>query len=132
MRISDAFPSKFLKASDLQNKHIRVVIQEIRMEEVGGNDVKPVVYFTGKEKGLVLNKTNGNAIATAYGDETDAWGNKQIVLFTAQTQMDGRSVDCIRCYIDDTAKQASAPVAPVPPPPPVETHAPVEPDDIPF
>jgi hypothetical protein len=39
-----------------------------------------VVYFQGKQKGLVTNKTNANNIAALYGDDTDDWIGQKIML----------------------------------------------------
>jgi hypothetical protein len=74
MRMSSAFPSNYLRAADLQGRNVTVTIDRVAMEDIGG-DHKPVLYFRGKEKGMVLNKTNGNNISAAYGDETDDWAD---------------------------------------------------------
>jgi alanyl-tRNA synthetase len=63
VNINDAFPSTFLKAYDLQGKTPTVTIdrvefQQVRSGRTGTTDTKPIVYFTGKGKGLLLNKTN--------------------------------------------------------------------------
>ena len=63
VNIHNVFPSKYLKAGDLDGHAVAVTISHIAMEEVGQGDVKPVLFFAGKEKGLVLNKTNGGVIA---------------------------------------------------------------------
>lgn len=96
MRVSSAFPSNYLKAADLQNREVPVTISRVVMEDIGQSDHKPVLYFEGKDKGIVLNKTNATNIALAYGDETDLWAGKQIVLFTAWVDFQGRSVEAIR------------------------------------
>ena len=54
MRISAAFPSNYIKAADLQGRNVKVKIDRIEMEEVGG-EPKPSLYFLGKDKGMVLN-----------------------------------------------------------------------------
>ena len=51
MRVSAAFPSPYLKASDLQGRRIPVKILRVEMQELG-DELKPVVYFEGKAKGL--------------------------------------------------------------------------------
>jgi hypothetical protein len=44
MKMSDAFPSKYLKAEDVGNKEVSVEISSIEMEEVGEDKKrKPVV-----------------------------------------------------------------------------------------
>ena len=95
MRISGCFPSEYLKAADLQGRSVAVVIERIEMRDVG-DDHKPVLFFQGKSKGVVLNKTNSTNIAIAYGDETDEWVGKEVILFEAMVDFQGRSVPAIR------------------------------------
>jgi hypothetical protein len=98
MRISGAFPSDYLKASDLQGQRVLLKMSRIEMRDMG-DEVKPVLYFEGKEKGLVLNKTNANTIATAYGDETDDWVGAEIVLFETTVEYQGQRRPGIRCLV---------------------------------
>lgn len=95
MRISAAFPGQYLKAADLEGRQVTVSIDHVKMEDIGG-DTKPVVYFIGKERGLVLNKTNANNIGFLYGDETDDWHGKQITMYEAMVDFQGRSTAAIR------------------------------------
>jgi hypothetical protein len=145
MRISSAFPSQYLKAADLGGRRIKVSISHVGMEDLGG-DLKPILYFISKEKGLVLNKTNANAISQAYGDDTDAWSAQIIELYEATVEFQGRQVQAIRVHVPRQVVQVQAPVQrPVPPPPAAvaaaatngngNVHAPVGTiidDDIPF
>jgi len=98
MRISEAFPSNYLRATDLQGKNVTAIIDRVELEEIGGEH-KPVIYFRGKEKGLVCNKTNANNIAAAYGDDTDGWTDGEIVLFPAMVDFQGRTVEAIRVRV---------------------------------
>ena len=84
MKSSDVFPSKFLKASDLQGHEPIVTIASVVMEELQDGK-KPVAYFAGKEKGLVLNRTNWGMLEFLYGDESDAWVGQKIQLYAAMT-----------------------------------------------
>jgi hypothetical protein len=137
MRISSAFPSKYLRAADLEGKQITVEIANVELEEVGtGEEPKPVLYFQGKSKGVVMNKTNANAIASAYGDDTDDWTGQQIILFSAFVDFQGRSVEAIRVRVPPR-KPAPRAVENTAPSAPRETGsgqrpmAPID-DDIPF
>lgn len=98
MRISEAYPTKYISAPDLQGQTVRVVIDRVEMDKVG-EDTKPVVYFQGKEKGLVLNKTNANAIAGGYGDETNDWSGGELELFPIMTDFQGKPVEAVRCRL---------------------------------
>ena len=138
MNINSVFPSKYLKAADLQGRDVMVTIERVTLEDLAGNgddkDVKPVVYFKGKTSGLGLNKTNANTIADLYGPETDNWIGRAITLFPTHTDFNGRQVECIRVRVQ--APNGAMPVQPAPAPAPVaappQQHQPISEDDIPF
>ncbi len=120
MRISDAFPSKYLKAADLPHE-VAVTIARIVLEDVSGDgsESRPVIYFEGKRKGLVLNRTNAHTIEQqlGYGDDTDGWIGQPLTLFPTSTTFRGSSVPCIRIRprIDaDGNVRATPPPAPAP------------------
>jgi len=97
MNIDTAFPSKWIRAADLKNRDITMMISRVLQEEVGRDGTtQPVVYFSGTEKGLALNKTNAHTIADALGVETDNWTGGRITLYPTKTDFEGRRVDCIR------------------------------------
>ena len=95
MKISSAFPSNYLKASDLQDRNVMVKMDRVSLEKIG-DDEKPVLYFVGKEKGMVLNKTNATNIAVVYGDDTTDWRDQELVLFPAMVDFQGKTVEAIR------------------------------------
>lgn len=95
MNINDQFPSKFLKANDLDGKQIIVTMRDCVVESIG-EDKRPVLYFVGKDKGVVLNKTNANNVGDAYGPDTDEWVGKKVVLYTAFVDFQGKSIESIR------------------------------------
>lgn len=130
MRISGAFPSEYLKAADLQGRTVTVVMERVEVHEVG-DDSKPVLYFEGRKKGLVLNKTNSNTISALYGDETDDWLGQSIMLFEAQVDYQGRQVPAIRVKIPPRTRQAAQPRHDAPPPAEHPTERGFD-DEIPF
>lgn len=117
MDINSVFPGgKFLKAADLQGHQVPVVIESVILESLeDGEPDKPVCAFKGRDKSLVLNKTNCNTISAVLGSETDAWVGKGLTLYPAMTDFQGRQVACIRVKVDA--------------PPPATT---MDPEDIPF
>lgn len=149
MNVNEAFPSDYLKAADLQGREVPVIINQVQMETIG-SDHKPVLYFMGKQKGIVLNKTNSMNIASVYGPETEAWTGKPLILFAAWVDYQGKSVQAIRvrpgnggqppAAPQQRAQQMQAPQsAPLPHPgigqPPAGHPAGIDPDlnqDIPF
>lgn len=95
MDIEAAFASKYLKASDLEERSITVKIDRVEMESLG-KESKPVVYFIGKAKGVVLNKTNSGRIKDLYGRDTNKWHDKPITIYPSETDFEGKTVPCIR------------------------------------
>jgi hypothetical protein len=99
MKISQLFPSKFVKAADLNGKTITLTIAKLVVEELGhGNEKerKPVLYFQKATKGLVLNRTNAMTIASLYGDESDDWPGKRISIYPTRVRAFGSMQDTIR------------------------------------
>lgn len=125
MKVSEEFPSQYLKAADLQGREVRVVMANCEREKIG-QDNKLVLYFKGKQKGIVLNKTNASTISDAYGDDTDDWYDNPLILFSVKTDYQGKVVDAIRCRVPtakdnrqfgSTAKRgADDPISSGPPP----------------
>ena len=102
MKMSEEFPSKFLKAADLQGREVKVIMQNVEREKIG-DDNKPVLYFKGKEKGVVLNKTNAGTISDAYGDDSEDWFDQPLILFSVMVDFQGKVGPAIRCRVP-TAK----------------------------
>ena len=114
MKVSELFPSNFLKDSDLGGRQVPVVIESWEQVDIGEDKGKFVLNFVGKSKSLVCNRTNAAAIAVLHGEDTDGWIGKKIVLFPTSTTYMGKPCGCIRI---------------LPPPAPVAATAE---DNIPF
>ncbi len=129
--VNDAFPSNYLKASDIKGGEPVVTIDHVAFEAVGRQrEMKAVLYFQGKEKGVVLNKTNATKITQLTGSpETDDWIGMRIRLYVTETEFGGETVECIRIKAAPTTGRTNA--APKPPPPPADSD-PLTDDDIPF
>jgi hypothetical protein len=133
MDIGGAFPSNYIKAADLKGRSTVVEIDRVEFEPVGKDkEMKPVVYFAGKEKGMVLNKTNASKIVSITGSsQTEDWAGSSILIYPTETEFAGETVDCVR--IKPVPAQARASQRPAPMP--VEQEQPAAPltdDDIPF
>ncbi len=114
MNIEQSFPSNYVKASDLNGKPSLLTIRTCVREELGqGNDKekKPVLYFKEAQKGLVLNKTNANVIADAYGKMTEDWEGKTVEVYPTRVEFRGNLVDGIRVRIQQEAQPDAAPLA---------------------
>lgn len=95
------FPSQWLKAADFRGKTVTVLIDRIDpradlKRTDGSSEKKPVVYFRGDWKPMVLNRTNGRIIAKLYGPEVTAWIGKTIMLRSEKVSSFGQMVDAIR------------------------------------
>lgn len=118
--INDAFPSNYLKAGDLKGAEPIVTIDRVAFEPVGRErEMKAVLYFTGKEKGLVLNKTNATKITQLCGSaETDHWAGFAVKLYPTETEFGGETFEVIRIKPvpangNGAARPAAAPAPPV-------------------
>lgn len=141
MRMSTAFPSKYLSEPDLQGREITVTMSHVQMEGISADndDQKPVLYFEGKKKGLVLNKTNSTTITRVYGDDSDDWLGKSVTLYPTTDRFKGEIVPCIRVKIPPASLPAThrpirqqAATAPRDEPPPHDEIPDDMSDQIPF
>lgn len=130
MRMSEVFPSRFLKADDIGDTPKRLVIQKVALEEFDDGKPKVVLAFIGQHKGLVANKTNVASIVAAYGDESDGWIGKPLVLYVAEVAFQGKTVPAIRVRVPKPA--APAKPAPAPQQPNDDGGMADMADDIPF
>jgi hypothetical protein len=102
MKVSEAYPSKYLKCVDLDGKSVQYTIK-IAIEVLMGlpgekQEKKPVLFFEEEPRGFVLNRTNANTIADLYGDDTDDWSGQQIVLYPDRAAYLGKMHDVIRVH----------------------------------
>ena len=138
MKQSDVFPSNFLKSADLNGKAVRVTIASCDMEDRGDGQ-KPGLRFAGKDKGMVVNKTNWGILEAATGQpDSDDWAGYSIVIYATKVSYQGKMVDGLR--VDDRPGAVKAPAKPARKPAPpadeftdVDDNTPVIDDDsIPF
>jgi hypothetical protein len=96
------FNSKYLREYHLEGKEWKLTIDKVeRFVEMtlpsGITEYKSVIHFKKGTRPLVLNKTNGNAIAKAVGtNKPSGWPGQQITLYPTTTQLKGKTVPCIR------------------------------------
>lgn len=96
------FDRDYLGHFDLQGRDATVTISRVvggELTAMGGRkSKKPIVYFEGKEKGLICNKTNSKTIASMYGNYVEEWVGKKITLYVSTTRNPdgGGDVECIR------------------------------------
>lgn len=124
MKRDQLFPSKYLKAADLDGKPRVLEIREAPTETLtspdGAEQQKSVLYFTRGQKCLPLNLTNWDAVAEIAGGDTDGWAGHRIELYPTETELRGKVVDCIRIRPPQQADLAVPPAKPKAPPPPAK------------
>lgn len=120
----------FLKQEDLQGKAPKVVIEGVNVEDVkeadsGRTEKKLVAHFVGKDKSLILNRTNCESLEDICGtDDYAAWAGRAVVLFVDSTvKFGGKTVGGLRIRAVGKA------TPPPPPPPPPDSD---DDDAIPF
>ena len=114
MQLSEAYPSNYLKASDLQGRDVVATIESVTLEEIGqgaDKEKKLIIGFKGKEKKLVCNKTNAGTIGQLYGDETDDWIGKQVILTARDVEYQGKTTLAIRVSLKKPAQASGKPAA---------------------
>ncbi len=103
MRVSEHFSGNFLKTDDVTRQGSLFQIISIEVDKVGKDEkwvARLASAITGEEmKGLPLNKTNALELAEAYGDDSDDWSGKNIIVYQDKTMFDGKRVACIRVRI---------------------------------
>jgi hypothetical protein len=116
------FESKYIGAWSLQGRDVTVTIARIVAAEIVGEggmkSKKPLVYFVGKEKPLILNKTMLKSLFDLHAtfSARDLVG-KRVTLYATKCQgARGGEVDCVRIRPTiprsktDSADDLSAPV----------------------
>jgi hypothetical protein len=99
--LSEAFPSKYLKATDLEDGVAVATISVADLEKIKGYDgkeqAKVVVYFAKKFKPLILNRTNFESIGDIAGSyDTENWPGTKIGLYKTPVSFNGKTSDGIR------------------------------------
>ena len=115
MHISKMKQSRCLKVADI-DPDVVVTIKDVKLEDIGDDEEKYVLYTDEFPKGLVLNWTNAQLIAKATRDEdTTGWMGHKIVLYHDETvQFRGQVVGGIRVRPVPKAKAKADPDDPIP------------------
>lgn len=128
MRREDAFQAKYLKGSDLDGRTVIVTIERMAVEEVEDGKTRPILYFVGKDKGMVMNPTNWDLMELYTGqEESNSWIGATILIWHDPTVMyKGKRTGGMRIKGLAPGQQHEQPPPPSEPPPPIAG------DDIPF
>jgi hypothetical protein len=90
----------YLKAEHLGGRKTIVTIDHVVVEETHGAsgkaEEKPVMYFRGARKGLILSPTNQRALRDLFGDDVQACFDQRIQLEAITLRVAGRDTQPIR------------------------------------
>ena len=104
----------YLKAEHLNGRKPIVTIAEIVIETTHANggqaEDKPVMYFVGAKKGLILSPTNQRTLRASFDDDVQSCQGKRIQLESISMRVAGRDTFPIRIN--------PAPATPTPAPQP--------------
>ncbi|MFZ6029846.1 MAG: hypothetical protein ACOYYS_19200 [Chloroflexota bacterium] len=94
---------EYIKPAHLRGAVVPVAIDRIEFRTLhpkpGVEEIKPVMYFAGKQKGLILTSHNQDTLRAAFGDEIAACYGKQVSLRAETVKVAGKMVDTIRIVI---------------------------------
>ena len=95
MNYEKSFPSKYVKAVDLDDGPRQATISRVVQQEVF-DDAKLLVHLDSM-KPLILNRVNADMIAElARSVDTDEWVGLRIELYATTTEYRGKRVPCVR------------------------------------
>jgi hypothetical protein len=96
--ISDFFPSPWLRADSIPDaSDLVLTIKSLDWEMIGSEkESKPVMTFHETSKKLVLNKTNGNILASLFGKNIIDFIGKKISLYKTPVEFQGKSILGVR------------------------------------
>jgi len=80
-------------------KTVPAAVDRIEFQTVhprpGQEEIKPVMYFQGKQKGLILTSTNQDFLRATFGDEITASYGKSVTLRGVKKTIAGRAIETI-------------------------------------
>src|SRR5271155_5687708 len=113
-KVSEMIQSKFLRKEDFEEDQV-CTIRDVKLEEMQGNssETRWVLFFKEQAKGMVLNTTTIRVLEASFGDDSDHWIGKRVMIYVdPNVSFQGRIVGGLRLR---TPKKQNG--APKPPPP---------------
>ena len=111
-----------LVAEDLVGREFQVTIVNFEVQEMKDGKKKGVIQFEGWPKGMVLNVTRKEDMKALYGNQTDAWIGKSIIIYCGTTSFQGKQTPSMAIKGVPTAPETvPVPSAPETIPAPVST-----------
>lgn len=96
------FKGDYIAAVEIGDKKPTLTISGVKLcklqQEDGREKDKGIVTFKEIERGWVLNRTNAQAIAAMFGNETDGWIGKRVSLHAVPVRVGPKTKPGIRVY----------------------------------
>jgi hypothetical protein len=105
----DFHASRFLGAADLGGVPHVVQIARIDREQMQDGKVKPTLHFAGRQKALLVNKTNWGTLGAALGKDLNSWIGRSVELFAMPCQGPNGMTQGIRLRVVNQPLAAMAP-----------------------
>ena len=90
--------STYMKADEIAGRVIRAKISTVEDVEFE-KGIKPVLGFEGRDKQLVVNATNFDALSEGLGPNTNNWPGHTILLRGEKITFQGKRVNAIRVSV---------------------------------
>jgi autonomous glycyl radical cofactor GrcA len=90
--------SAYMKADEWVGKSVSTYIEEV-VDEKFEQGLKPTLKLRGQEKRLVVNATNFDALAEAFGNNPSKWPGHSILVEGVKVPFKGKRVDSIRVKV---------------------------------
>jgi hypothetical protein len=94
MKVSDAYPSNFIGAGDLDGRPVTLTVERVAdpntvKREDGQKIDKAIIYFAEKPKGpgMIVGKTNARLIRMIHGNDMARWPGKKITIYPTRTDI---------------------------------------------
>jgi hypothetical protein len=98
------FQSKgtYMNASHVADGELNLTIGNVEKETMprGDKEEKIVIYFQEHDRGLPLNKTNGDTVMVAFGANTDDWIGGKVTAYKIKTKFDDEERDGVRIRVE--------------------------------
>jgi hypothetical protein len=107
-KVNEMISSKFLRKEDFDEDQV-CTIKGVELETLNqqSHDQKWVMYFKEHEKGMVLNTTTIRVLEQAFGDDSDHWIGKRVMVYVdPNVSFQGKIVGGLRIR---TPKKGAAP-----------------------
>jgi hypothetical protein len=86
MQYDDFHSSRFLGVADLNGTSHVAQIERLSSEQMQDGKTKPTLHFVGRQKTLLVNKTNWGTLGAAFGKDLNSWIGRSIELFAMPCQ----------------------------------------------